>query len=229
MKKYIEIACLLAIAFIAGCIDDRGNYDYVPANEVFPVKISRLDTSFDCMVGDVIRAMPTVKGGEGEQDLKYTWYVYQRGVAFSAEDTIAHTKDLEWLVDRDVNTYNLLFEVRDTLRDLFVRKTLKLTVGTAYSTGWFVLEDDGMNTDMDLVAGGKTTEDLMMTFGNGRMEGKALKMDYKARHPQEVENSDGTVTKAYKKAFTVISAKDMRVYDAQNMSVLKYRNDCFYV
>ena len=228
MKKYIEIACLLAIAFIAGCIDDRGNYDYVPANEVFPVKISGLDTSFDCMVGDVIRAMPTVKGVEGEQDLKYTWYVYQRGVAFSAEDTIAHTKDLEWLVDRDVNTYNLLFEVRDTLRDLFVRKTLKLTVGTAYSTGWFVLEDDGMNTDMDLVAGGKTTEDLMMTFGNGRMEGKALKMDYKARHPQEVENSDGTVTKAYKKAFTVISAKDMRVYDAQNMSVLKYRNDCFY-
>lgn len=122
-----------------------------------------------------------------------------------------------------------MFEVRDTIRNLFVKKTLNLTVGTAYSTGWFVLEDDGMNTDLDVVMlDGKTTENLMVTYGSGRMEGKARKVVFKDRHPQEVENVDGTVKKEYKKAFTVISEKDMQVYDAQNMSVLKYRNDCFY-
>ena len=229
MKKYIEICCLLAIVFIAGCIDDRGNYDYIPSGEVFPVKITGLDTSFNCLVGDVIHATPTVTGVEGEKNLKYTWFVYQRGVAFSAEDTLCHTKDLEWLVDRDVNNYYLLFEVRDTVRDLFVSKTLNLNVSTAYSTGWFVLEDDGMNTDLDIIMpDGKTTENVMTTFGSGRMEGKAGKIVYKARHPQEVEQMDGTVSKEYKKAFTVISERDMRVYDAQNMSVLKYRDDCFY-
>lgn len=36
------------------------------------------------------------------------------------------------------------------------------------------------------------------------------------------------MVKEFKKAFTVISERDMRVYDAQNMAVLKYRNDCFY-
>ena len=226
MKKYIGICCLLAMAFIAGCIDDRGNYDYIPSSEVFPVKITGLDTSYDCLVGDTIRARPVVTGAD--KDLKYTWFVYQRGVAFSAEDTLCHTKDLEWLVVRDVNTYYLLFEVRDTVRDLFVKKTLNLNVSTIYSTGWFVLEDNGTSTDLDMVSNGKTTENLMTTFGSGRMEGQAIKIDFKDRHPQEVENVDGTVTKEYKKAFTVISGRDMRVYDAQNMAVLKYKDDCFY-
>lgn len=229
MKKYIELFCLLAIAFVAGCIDDRGNYDYIPMDEVFPVKITGLDTSYDCLVGDVIRATPEVSGVDGGKDLKYTWYVYLRGIAFSAEDTLCHTKDLNWLVNCDVNIYTLMFEVRDTVRDLFAKKTLNLTVSTAYSTGWFVLEDDGTNTDVDVVMpDGKTTENLMTTFGSGRMEGKARKMVYKARHPQEIEHADGTVEKVYKKAFSVISERDMRVYDAQNMAVLKYRNDCFY-
>ena len=229
MRKYIGICCLLAMAFIAGCIDDRGNYDYIPSSEVFPVEITGLDTNYDCLVGDILRAKPTVTGVEGEKNLKYTWFVYQRGVAFSKEDTLCHTKDLEWLVDCDVNNYYLMFEVRDTVRNLLVKKTLNLTVGTAYSTGWFVLEDDGANTDLDVVMpDGKTTENLMVTYGSGRMEGKAKKMVFKDRHPQEVENVDGTVKKEYKKAFSVISEKDMRVYDAQNMSVLKYRNDCFY-
>lgn len=229
MRKYIGICCLLAIAFIVGCIDDRGNYDYIPSNEVFPVKITGLDTNYECLIGDIIRATPTVTGIEGEKDLKYTWFVYERGVALSKEDTICHTKDLEWVVNRDVNLYYLMFEVRDTVRELFVKKTLDLTVNTTYSTGWFVLEDDGTNTELDVVMpNGKTTENLMTTFGSGRMEGKARKIVYKARHPQEIENVDGTVEKEYRKAFTVISEKDMRVYDAQNMSVLKYKNDCFY-
>lgn len=228
MKKYIEMCCLLTIAFIAGCIDDRGNYEYISSSEIFPLKITGLDTSFNCLVGDVIRVTPTVTGVEDEKNLKYTWFVYQRGIAYSAEDTVCHTKDLEWLVNCDVNNYSLLFEVRDTVRDLFVKKTLDLTVTTAYATGWFVLEDDGMNTDLDLVSGGKTTENLMTTFGSGRMEGKAIKVDFKSNHSHEEENVDGTVTKKSKKVFMVISERDMRVYDAQNMSVLKYRDDCFY-
>ena len=192
------------------------------------MKITGLDTSFNCLVGDVLRVTPIVTGVEGMKNLKYTWFLYQRGIAYSAEDTLCHTKDLEYWVNCDVHNYNLLFEVRDTVRDLFVKKTLDLTVSTTYSTGWFVLEDDGMNTDLDMVENGKTTENLMTTFGSDRMEGKAKKIVFKDRHPQEVEGPDGTVTKEYKKAFTVISEKDMRVYDAQNMSVLKYRNDCFY-
>lgn len=228
MKKYIEICCLLVMMFVIGCIDDRGNYDYIPLSEVFPVKITGVDTSYDCLVGDVIRVTPVVSGIDGEKDLKYTWFVYRRGIAYSDEDTLCHTKDLEWLVDCDVNNYRLLFEVRDTVRNLFVKKTSDLTVRTAYSTGWFVLEDDGINTDLDLLKNGETTENLMTIFGSGRMEGKAIKIDFKARHPQEVENVDGTVSKEYKKAFTVISEKDMRVYDAQNMAVLKYKNNCFY-
>ena len=62
MKKYIGIYCLLVITFIAGCIDDRGNYDYISSDEVFPVKITGLDTSFNCLVGDVLRVTPIVTG-----------------------------------------------------------------------------------------------------------------------------------------------------------------------
>lgn len=122
MRKYIGIYCLLAMAFIVGCIDDRGNYDYIPSDKVFPVEITGLDTSYDCLVGDIIRATPIVTGVDGEKDLKYTWFVYQREVALSEEDTLCHTKDLEWLVDCDVNNYYLMFEVRDTIRIYLLKK-----------------------------------------------------------------------------------------------------------
>ena len=62
MKKYIGIYCLLVITFIAGCLDARGNYDYISSDEVFPVKITGLDTSFNCLVGDVLRVTPIVTG-----------------------------------------------------------------------------------------------------------------------------------------------------------------------
>lgn len=227
MKKYIGI--ILAILWMTGCIDDRGNYDYIPSDEVFPVSIDGADTTFTCYVGDTVRISPAVSGTDNMNDLKYTWFLYQRGVAMSDEDTLAHTKDLTWRVDCDVNNYYLRFEIRDTLRDLFTYKSWSLNVSTPYGTGWFVLEDDGTDTDLDIImADGSTSEDLMTASGSGRMEGKARKIVYKDRHPQEIENPDGTVDKEYKKAFSVISERDMRVYDAQNMAVLKYREDCFY-
>lgn len=223
------IWCMVVMVYVTGCIDDRGNYDYLSSDVVLPIMISGPDTSFNCLIGEVLRLEPIVTGMDSESDLKYTWFVCQRGVAYSKEDTIGYCQELEWLVDSDVSDYNLIFEVRDTVRDLFVKKTWSLSVATAYSTGWFVLEDDGNNTDLDVVMpDGKTMEDLMTVFRSGRMEGKARKIVYKDRHPQEVEDVNGKVTKEYRKVFTIISEKDMRVYDMQNMSVLKYRQDCFY-
>ncbi len=229
MKKNIWIGCMLAWIIIAGCIDDRGNYDYRLTDEIWPVKISGLE-AMDCQVGDQLNLTPTITGTENMENLKYSWFLYTSGVAMSKEDTLSHEKELNWQISREAGSYNLMFEVRDTVRDLFTKKSVSLKVRTFLSTGWFVLETDGTGTDMDMITPeGTTTENLLTTYNSsGRMEGAPRKILYKMDHRHEVENFDGTVEVVKKDAFILTSEKDIRVYDAQNMALLKKREDCFY-
>ncbi|MFR3329867.1 MAG: PKD-like family lipoprotein [Odoribacter splanchnicus] len=228
MKKYIGITCILAILFIAGCIDDRGNYDYLPSDEVWSVKISGLLSADTCLVGDELKLEPVITGDGDLENLKYSWFLYPT-VASGAEDTLSHDKTLDWVVNCDLGTWNLMFEVRDTVRDLMSRRTMRLTVGTAFSTGWFVLETDGTGTDIDiLLPDGTTREDLLTSLQQTRLEGTPRKICYKARHWMEVENADGTTSRKATAAFILLSENDMRVYGAEDMRLLKNREECFY-
>lgn len=228
MKKQIEIICMLALLFMAGCIDDRGNYDYLTSDEVWPVTILGLASADTCLVGDRLQLEPVVTGAENLENLKYSWFLYTT-FASGKEDTLNHEKNLDWVVNSDLGTFYLMFEVRDTVRDLMSKKTMKLSVGTPFSTGWFVVETDGTGTDIDIVLpDGTTREDLLTSLQETRLQGAPVKICYKARHWLEVENADGTTTRDKTPAFILLSEDDMRVYGAEDMKLLKKREDCFY-
>ena len=110
MKKSIYIVWMLVSMFITGCIDDRGNYDYQPLDKVWPVTISGISAQ-ERTIGDRVQISPTIKGTEGLTDLKYTWFLYTRGLAISQEDTLSHAKELDWVVNRESGNYYLMLEV----------------------------------------------------------------------------------------------------------------------
>ncbi len=228
MKKSIYIVWMLVSMFITGCIDDRGNYDYQPLDKVWPVTISGISAQ-ERTIGDRVQISPTIKGTEGLTDLKYTWFLYTRGLAISQEDTLSHAKELDWVVNRESGNYYLMFEVRDTVRDLFTKRYVNFNISTSFSTGWYVLETDGIGSDMDMIRpDGTTVENLLTTYGSERMEGGPRKIVFKEDHRHEVENASGTVEVKKIDAFILLSERDIRVYDAQTMALLKRREDCFY-
>lgn len=229
MKKNIGLTCMLAWMFIAGCIDDRGNYDCQQTSDVWPVVISGLESEYDRVIGDQLKLTATVEGAENMENLKYTWFLHVKGLAFSQEDTLSRGKELDWHIAREAGTYNLVFEVRDTVRDLFTKSTVVLRLSTRFSTGWFVLETDGTGTDMDMITPeGTTSENLLTSFGSSRLEGNPRKLVYKQDHRHEVENADGTVEIVKRDAFILTSERDIRVYDAETIGLLKDRETCFY-
>jgi len=228
MKKYIGIICISLLWFITGCIDDRGNYEYLPSDEVWPVKISGLASADTCLVGDELKMEPELTGAGNLENLKYSWFLFPTG-ASGKEDTLSHEKNQNWVVNCDLGTWYLMFEVKDTVRDLMSKKRMSLTVGTAFSTGWFVLETDGTGTDLDIILpDGTTRENLLTSLQEPRLKGEPRKICHKARHWMEVENEDGTTSRKAVAAFILLSEDDMRVYGAEDMRLLKDRDDCFY-
>lgn len=222
----LGILFLLA-ATMGACIDDQGNYDYRKEGEVMPAVISGLESKYTFQLGSTNELTANVEGVGGVENLRYMWYVY--GQQKNKRDTLGYGKKLNFKVDWESGKYVLWFEVRDTIRDVCVDHKMEVTVESFLSTAWLVMEStDGM-TDVDVVASdGLLKENLLTSNGQPRLKGSPVKMAYTSEHEQEEEKGDGTVEVVAKKAFYLLSEKEMRVYNAENMELLKTAEDCFY-
>lgn len=230
MKTYYLniLGCMLALASLIGCIDDRGNYDYLSKEDVMPIQISGLEDSYQTLIGDKLKLTATVAGDEGMDNVEYGWYLFQTVVA-EKRDTLGYGRQLDWTVDCESGFYYLLFEARDLDTGLFTYKKMNLEVNTTLSNVWVLLESDGTGVDMDVVKlDGETMEDMITSGGGTRLQGNPVNIQFQNRHCQEVEHADGTVEVERKKAFIVTTDRDMRVYNGINMELMKPREDCFY-
>lgn len=222
----LGILFLLA-ATMGACIDDQGNYDYRAESEIMPAVISGLESEYTFQLGSTHELTANVEGVEGVENLRYMWYVY--GELKKKRDTLGYGKKLNFKVDWESGNYFLWFEVRDTVRDVCVDYKMGVTVESFLSTAWLVLESTGGMTDVDVVtADGSLKENLLSSGGQARLKGKPVKMAYTYKHEQEEEKGDGKVEVVTKKAFYLLSEKEIKVYNAENMELLKTAEDCFY-
>ncbi|HJF69870.1 MAG TPA: hypothetical protein K8V05_03850 [Butyricimonas virosa] len=225
MKNRIYMFALLVASLVMGCIDDKGNYDYVPVDELFPVAISGLKDEVDVLVGEELKLTATVQGDEQLENLRYAWFL---NAGTGMRDTLGYGKELNYKVELESATYTLLFEVKDTVKEVFVRHEMKLAVQTVYSKGWLVMESDGTGSDVDFVSvDGEVRENQFTATGSGRMPGEPRQIFYWKNHNHEVDYGDSVVVEK-KEAFLFLSEHDMRVCNANNMEVLKRGVECFY-
>ena len=219
---------LFAMVMAGACIDDRGNYDYLPERAVMPAVISGLEDSYAFELGSGYRLTATVDSVEGMENLRYMWYMYE-AVASGKRDTLGYGKTLDFKADYKSGKYSLWFEVRDTVADVCVDKEMEVKIESFLGTAWVVLKTTDGATDMDAVLADRTVrENLLTEFGIPRLQGKAVKVAYNVRHQHEVEDEDGTVKVLEKKAFTLLSDQDLCVCDAESMELLKDAANCFY-
>lgn len=235
MKK-MNISGLIGIFLLLtgfyGCIDDRGNYDYLSREEVMPVSIDGLqDTTVEIM--SVLKIAPVITGMTDESKYSYLWYAANSQTAGLAptRDTLSLTRDLEFPVTYESGTYNLVFEIRDKETDVYVRKGVLMTVASVFAHGWYVLKDENGQTDFDFINGeGGSTPNVIRSFGRQPLPGIGKKIFYQSGgYYHQVEQADGTiVTLVNKKVMHVLTDRDLNILNADNMEIFKTYDEAFY-
>lgn len=231
MKKYwIRIGLLLLTLWLGGCIDDKGNYDYLEPEDVMPVKINGLEEDYYFTLWEKRVLQPEVTGITQEEDYQYLWYLTSKSSGSVKFDTISHDKNLDWQVTCNSGDYLLVFEVKDKHSGVFANKEMSLKVASSLAHGWYVMKDENGKTDVDLVLpDGRVEKDLLINRLGTKLDGTAVGMCYISyNYYHEIQNPNGTVTQLRTKALIMLSSKDMKIVNADNFSLFKNWEDAFY-
>lgn len=148
-KKYLFPILIFAFA-ISGCLKDHSNYNYLD-KEV--ITISGIESSYTVISSrDRLTLNPTAKSTDPNADFDYLWGIYETNVQGYAPilDTLAKTKDLDYLVNQPAKSWVLVYRVTNKKSGYSAFVTSTINVVTEFTRGWYVAKDDGTNSDMDL-------------------------------------------------------------------------------
>ncbi|MDR2414677.1 MAG: hypothetical protein LBD64_06800 [Odoribacteraceae bacterium] len=228
-------AWILAILFLAGaCVEDSGNYDYIPVDEIFPVEISGLaDTTF--LLGTTVELHPEVKGLDSDlSKYDFVWYSFPISATGYApkRDTIGTTIDLSFFVTyQPGESRQLVFEIKEKSSGLAVIKKVKIVVTSAFSNGWFIVNDINDQTDVDFInTNGVIHEDIISLVSGQKLQGKGVKIAFQSSgYYHDKIMPDGTLSRLVNQSvFHVMSENDLKTLNASSLEVYKNWEDEFF-
>ena len=111
MKKNITIYLLLLAAIFFACSEDKGNYDYAPANNL---KIKGIPTDTAVQSYEVLKLVPEFERSllPSEEGLVYSWTI--------EGEEVATTRDLEYTIPGSLNVgkHDCRYIVTDSKNDM---------------------------------------------------------------------------------------------------------------
>ena len=169
--KNIQILLLGLVGCLAiSCYRDLGNYSYHEINEVAISEQGLSDTSYVCYAYvDTLHISPNIvfsldenpNGTEGRYD--YLWTAV--ATASNVEDTLARTRDLNWIPEYSPGDYQLFFRVKDRETDMVYLQMSAVQIRTIYSIAYLILgEDESGYAQMDVLSMSKDTILLKNVF-----------------------------------------------------------------
>ena len=231
-KRFIIYIGLWANIILSACVKGDGNYDYRDASEVTPGDVSGIETFYSVNSLYNLHITPEISGITNDEDYEYYWVVW--GTGFNQtnwKDTIGYEKTLDYVVTLTSGTYELAFQAKNKQTGVSVYFITDLSVASLYSEGWFVTKSENGTTDLDLVKkDGMLYSNILRSVNGEGLPGEALKSFYQSGYyVHQQENPDGTVTTLNgQKVIYVLSDRDMRVYNAENMHLFKKFEDAFF-
>ncbi len=143
MKRlFIYIVTVMAL-FIAGCYEDKGNYDY---DTVPQVSVSGIEKSYDFYVGSQETITPTVTWTNGKPDkVSYAWRINNK--------VVCEEESLNFVVGDLPVKAGLYAEFTITNEDLGVEyiNRFNVSVYSTYYSGWMLLADKGNVSELSYV------------------------------------------------------------------------------
>lgn len=215
MKQLIYL--LMWICLVTSCYEDKGNYIYTELEEI---EISELNSEYSVVyMKDRLQIVPKISISNPDADLEYRW-TFQK----DAEE-IATTVALDTFMNWSPNVYNLILRVKNKNTGYAVYKTIKVTVNTEFSIGWYVLKDNGSVADLDLYTDTILIPNVIQLVNGTPAEGKGEKISYISKHDvfdfEENKYTD-------KKVIFVLTDRDINGIDAVTAHRWRKFDDLFF-
>lgn len=132
-----------------GCYRDKGNYEYSDINKI---TITSAITSYSVMIPDSLKIdvtiTQTLPAAEG---LSFQWVLFPNTAAPLTRRTIGTTQNLRAALTEDPGSYLLDFFVKDNKTGVEIQKRFNVTILTALSEGWVVVEEKGGSCDLSMI------------------------------------------------------------------------------
>lgn len=132
MKKNITIYLLLLAAIFFACSEDKGNYDYAPANNL---KIKGIPTDTAVQSYEVLKLVPEFERSllPSEEGLVYSWTI--------EGEEVATTRDLEYTIPGSLNVgkHDCRYIVTDSKNDMKYFYSFNISVTSPFSWGYYFL------------------------------------------------------------------------------------------
>lgn len=233
--KNIGLGCLFVLWFaLAGCFDDSSESGSV---DVSDIEIEGLrDTSIISYNGSKLEVSPRVATGYAEDQLEYAWYMYSTKDAgeFAAGfengyrgRKIAESKDLSYEVNLPSDTYTFVFEVVSKGNEYTKTATMKVSVSTAYSKGFYILkEEEAGNTELDLYNQNGLRENLLEELLGTPLAGKPENLCVTQNHPYIDEETGKMATANMVHVFT--DKHEFRAFRTEDMVEVFNRSNLLF-
>lgn len=230
--RYISIILCLGISlFISSCAKDHSNYDYAD-KEV--ITVTGMDAVYTKTSGvDRLAVNPVATSTDPNAKFEYLWGIYETNVQGYAPvlDTLAKTKELDFLVNQAAKLWILVLRVTNTNTGYAQFFTADVNVITAYTRGWYIQKDNGTQTDLDLfltetnsVPDGKL-ENVFSLANGSKLDGKANQLTFLSAYKSDIL-TPGRFSNT--RTFFITTDKEVVAVDINTFKVLRNFNSLFY-
>lgn len=237
MRKFFNILIISAVAILASCYDDKGNYDYNEINEI-SVDTEMTGTYFAVDRFDTLRIEPVLQFSQGEiseDQLEYKWEMYIDDWAGSDTQAtvLSREKNLNVQITRaeSVNLYALVFTVTETKSGCSYRQKYTVSIQPSVMSGLMLMQDDGGRARLDYFASTLSEPtfaaphhfaDVLSSANNGfQMNGTPIGVTYSVVTKSSYEPQ---VKRLY-----VWTDKEVALMEANDFSVLHSNDEMFMV
>ena len=229
MKKLtIYLTAVVGIMLFTKCIDDTGNYTYQDPEAVTPIILSEFAANYTAIMLEPFVLDPRMAGNEADYD--YFWCTYPHGTTTQGRrDTIGRERKLDYNVGLAPGAYKLIFQARDKKTGISAFQRTIITVTSTFSSGYFINKYENGRTDVDFIDGnGVLRPNILKTINGDDLPGKPIRSTLSDRYCYPVTDDAGNTTvKSWVYTFMICSDEDMRIYNANEMTLVKDWDNAF--
>lgn len=229
MNKFLYYLLIGLTLIVSSCAKDKSNYTY---NTEEYIEIEGIEDKYTAVAfQDTIKIEPQISSNK-DGDLEYSWGIYETNVQGRSApvDTISHTKNLKYAVHEDAKDWVLVFLAKNKRTGYTQYKTTTLTVATAFTRGWYILKDDGANSDLDLfltpqsiMVNGKI-ENAFSTANGSKLQGKASNFSFTSAYKSNILNP---TTYANTRTLFITTEKDVQAVGINNLKTIRDKSTLF--
>lgn len=169
MKINQLIIGILFFGVAMACTEDKGNYDYMPLNDL---TISGIESEYMIERDSLLQIPVTITAEQGfsEDRYDYVWYAWRVNNA-ATPDTLSYEKDLDVAISIVPGEYDLRYIVTDKETEITYTYRTSLTVIDSYSKGVMVLSAAGGEADVTFINTVNTVSSHVYFEANGETAG----------------------------------------------------------